>query len=302
MCEYFHFPVEQLKLINAINKKVKSSPENPKLKIEPIELSPTKIFNLVQEGYLIAGTKQRVSTAFIKYMLKQNPKIDTLLYGGTANGFGPVATAYAAYKLGLHSHVFLAGVPSERNTRQINTLMALNSEITICKTYREAREMEYKKSDEPSKGKWKTKENVFILPMGLNDDNGIMIDLLSNQLRKASSDTLLGVSAGENIRIWLVSGSGGIAQSLLKAFPNCKLCIVLTGGGVYIKNVEKWAKTLPNSVKIFNRDPALEQKSDISKYYSSVNNYDDIVWPYVKKYGKNGDFIWNVSCDDYLFL
>lgn len=300
MCEYFHLPIERIELIHKINKKANSLPENPRLSIEPIHLTPAKTFFVVQDGILLAGTKQRVATSFVKYALKQNPKIDTLLYGGTAHGFGPVATAYAANKLGLKSHVFLAGIPSDKNTRQINTLIALNAEITMCNSFREARNMEYAKSDDPEKGKWITKENILVLPMGLNDENGIMTGLLSKQIKKASKHTSL--EDLETPRFWLVSGSGGIAQSLLKAFPKCKLFIVLTGGGMYIRNVEKWAKTLPQQVSIIKRDPQLEKNNDIENYYSSVKNYDDYIWPYVKKYGRSGDYIWNVSSDEYLYM
>ena len=34
-------------------------------------------------------------------------------------------------------------------------------------------------------------------------------------------------------------------------------------------------------------------------YYSSVKNYDDLIWPYIKKYAHNNDFIWNIASDDY---
>ena len=108
-----------------------------------------------------------------------------------------------------------------------------------------------------------------------------------------------------NLRIWLVAGSGGIAMSILKAFPNAKLFLYLTGSGRYRKIVNEWGRKEKN-VTILDNDKVLNEsninKKNRSKYYSSVKNYDDMIWPYVKKYGKDGDFIWNVSSDDYLYL
>ena len=40
-----------------------------------------------------------------------------------------------------------------------------------------------------------------------------------------------------------------------------------------------------------------KESFDYKKYYESVDNYDSLIWPYVKKYGKDGDFIWNVASD-----
>ncbi len=288
--------------INANNEKIKlikkkiirnnaglsDLDDNPKLIIEQITFPNKKIINLVQDGYLIAGTKQRVAVLFMKKILQKNKQIKTLLYSGSSNGFGAVATAYAAYKLGLKSQVFLNGHVS--NTRQINTLLALNAEVNLCPTYGEARDLKYSISD--NKNNLITHYNV---PMGLNDENNIMTDLLSRQITLAARKTIL--KNNENTRIWLVAGSGGIAMSIHKAFPAAKLFLLLTGAGSHKRKVIEWAKKTKNISIIKD----LELKNDVT-YYSSVKNYDDLIVPYVIKYGRNNDFIWNVSSDDYLFL
>lgn len=275
--------------------------DNPKLIIEQITFPNKKIINLVQDGYLIAGTKQRVAVLFMKKILQKNKQIKTLLYSGSSNGFGAVATAYAAYKLGLKSQVFINGHVSNNNghvsnnkfntdTRQINTLLALNAEVNLCPTYGEARDLKYSISD--NKNNLITHYNV---PMGLNDENNIMTDLLSRQITLAARKTIL--KNNENTRIWLVAGSGGIAMSIHKAFPAAKLFLLLTGAGSHKRKVIEWAKKTKNISIIKN----LELKNDVT-YYSSVKNYDDLIVPYVIKYGRSNDFIWNVSSDDYLFL
>jgi hypothetical protein len=300
MCEKITNINANSEKIELIKKKIIRNKDNPKLIIEQIIFPNKKTINLVQDGYLIAGTKQRVAVLFMKKILQKNKQIKTLLYSGTSNGFGAIATAYAAYKLGLKSQVFINGHISNNNghisnnntnnTRQINTLLALNAEVNLCPTYAEARDLKYSISDD--KNNVNTHYNV---PMGLNDENNIMTELLSRQITLAARKTILKNS--EYTRIWLVGGSGGIAMSIHKAFPAAKLFILLTGAGSHKRKVIEWAKKTKNISLI--KDLNLE---NTVTYYSSVKNYDDLIVPYVIKYGRNNDFIWNVSSDDYLFL
>ena len=283
------------KMIKNIKEKI-NMPANPKLKIIPITVN-NKVFNVIQDGVLMTGTKQRVVTYFLEKVLK--PSIDTLVYAGSYNGFGGIATAYGAYKLGLKSKVFLT--PPENkdylmNSRQINTLLALNADIYVCSSYRNARNMEYDFSNiiTEKTNEWKNKRNYYVVPMGLNDDEGIMINILSRQLVGASQDTILKNSSNTNI--WLVAGSGGIAQSLHLAFPNSNIYIYLTGSGKYKEKVIDWAKK-NTKITIVNDMDITDIKNDCDKYYNTVKNYDDQIFPYVKKYGKSGDFIWNVASD-----
>ena len=286
--------------IELIKKKIIRNNDNPKLILEQITFPNKKIINLVQDGYLIAGTKQRVAVLFMKKILHKNKQIETLLYSGSSNGFGAIATAYAAFKLGLKSKVFINGHDTKTNntnsninqidTRQINTLLALNAEVNLCPTYPEARDLKYSVSDNP-----KNVNTHYNVPMGLNDENNIMTELLSRQITLAARKTILKNS--EYTRIWLVGGSGGIAMSIHRAFPAAKLFILLTGAGSHKRKVIEWAKKTKNISLI--KDLHLE---NTVTYYSSVKNYDDLIVPYVIKYGRNNDFIWNVSSDDYLFL
>ena len=296
----------QLK-INEIKDKLKIMEDNPPLHIIELKLPNNNKINLIQDGVLIAGTKQRVSTEFLKSILNNDIKI--LTYTGTYHGFGAIATAYAAYKLGLESHVFLSASTSisyEKsfldkiiNSRQISTLHALGAKVYLCPQYRSSKNLEYDFSTlfTIEKDKWKNKKEYYRVPLGLNDDKKTMIKLLSKQIKKASQNTILKKSS--NLRCWLVSGTAGIAQSINLAFPNSNLFLYLTGGGQYIKKVIAWAKYNKNII-ILNDNINYNINginNDYKKYYESVDNYDSLIWPYVKKYGKDGDFIWNVASD-----
>ena len=283
--------------------------DNPPLHIIQLKLPNNNKINLIQEGVLIAGTKQRAVCDFIKTILDKNKNITKLTYTGTYNGFGAIATAYGAYKLGLESEVFLSEIPTgfnEKssfdkiiNSRQINTLYALNAKIHLCPDYKTSKNLEYDITTliTTKKDEWRNKKEYYNIPLGINDDDKVMINILSKQIIKASKNTIL--ENKKNIRIWLVSGSGGIAQSILLAFPNCVLFIYLTGGGKHIKKVIKWANDNKN-VSILNNNKNYEIfdiENDYKNYYDSVENYDSQIWPYVKKYGKDGDFIWNIAMD-----
>ena len=276
--------------INIIKNKLLKNSENPKLVIIPIKLPHKRTINIIQDGVLIAGTKQRVAKMFFKELLKDDSSIKTVVYTGSSYGFGPVATAYGAYKLGLKSEIFLDGIKDNSiHTRQINTLQALGAKIYLCPSWDETKQFMYNMIH-PN---WKLKKGYYIVPMGLNDGN--MTDLLSKQIIKASKNTIIDII---NPRIWLVAGSGGIAMSLLKAFPNAKLFIYLTGHGKHKQNVINWAKNKHNVTiikPIYFGEEEKKLREDRHLYYDSVEGYDDLIWPYIKKNALDGDFIWNIA-------
>ena len=280
--------------------------DNPPLNIISINLTPPKKINIIQDNILIAGTKQRVSTLFIQKIIGDNNSIKTLVYAGSYNGFGAIATAYSAYKLNLKCIVFLSSIATGSNkeesydkivkSKQIRTLIALNAKIYLCKSYREARELEYKISQYPD---WTMTPGYFIVPMGLNDSDGIMINLLSIQIKKAIKNN--NNFKSKNIRIWLVAGSGGILMSLVKALPNATFFVLLTGGGKYIDMVKQYIaqnkNNKKNNISIINGLDISGVINNSDKYYESVKGYDNQIFPYVKKYAKDGDYIWNVGSD-----
>lgn len=294
MCENITKKYLDVDKIKIIKNKLKNDEENPTLYIKQINYNNIN-FNIIQEGILLVGTKQRVARLFFEELIKKNNKIHTLLYAGSSNGFGALAVAYSAYKLGLKCKVFISGNNKEiYKSRQVSTLQALKATIYLCPTFKEARQMEYEYSYYDKKNDiYKDMNGYYTAPMGLKTDR--MIELLSNQILKASENTIL--QNTKHLRIWLVSGSGGIAMSIHKAFPNAILFILPTGGGRHKNEVIEWISKTPNIHLVKDE---LFNNNDSQQYYSSVNNYDDLIWPYVKKYAKDGDFIWNVASDDFI--
>ena len=286
-------PYSSNKNIDSIKKRMEKTVDNPKWKIEKFES-----FNVIQDSYLIAGTKQRVSTLYVKELLKKNKNINTLCYTGTFNGYGALACAYGAIRNGLKSIVFLSRIgtgmdkPESINTikksRQFKTLIALDSTIYLCDDWKEARQMTYKIA---SNDDWTVKNGFAILPMGLGEP--ITVNLLAKQFKKAIPTNI----KNSLKRLWLVAGSGTIAEALHLTFPKTDLYLYLTGGGKYVKKVREWVKNQKN-VYIVN-DYKLPNHNHKPKnlIYNSIIGYDYSILPYVIEYGKNDgcDFIYNVA-------
>ena len=247
MCENITGKYLDNEKIILIQKKLKKNPDNPKLKIDKITFPDKRNINIIQDGNLLVGTKQRVAVLFIKKIIKNNPSITTLIYTGSSDGFGALAVAYASYKLGLKCNIYLSGNMSDAilKSRQITTLQSLAANIKLCPTWDLAKKLMNKESYDQSTPIWKPFPGYYIAPMGLNDNEGVMTNLLSKQIIKASKNLL-----SSNIRIWVVAGSGGISNAIVKAFPNAKLFIYLRGSG-RTKQIIEWASHNPN-VTILN--------------------------------------------------
>jgi len=316
-------------LLNMFKKILKKSSINPKFMINEINVNNKKI-NIVQENYLIAGTKGRVAQLLLKHIFKKNPDIKTLTYCGSFNGFGALATAYCAHKEGLNCEVFLSKMATNSkqreinknglyNSRQIITLVGLNAKIHMCPDFRTARKLQYSMTTREVKNKpheWELIDDYYNIDMGLLDKEGVMPELLSKQLKKASKNTILedlskkdkdkgdkdktkNINNRNKPTFWLVAGTSGIAQSLVKAFPRSNIKILLVGGGKYLDESMKWLKSQKNVVILSNELNKEELRTNRAKYYKSTSGYDDRIWPYVKEYSKDGDFVWNVGADEF---
>lgn len=318
-CEIIHKKDINIEYLNFFNKYLNlyGNNINPKLYISPINISNEKIINVVQESILISGSKTRVAYLLLKRILEKNPEIKTFTYCGTYNGFGAVATAYASYLLNKNCEVFLSRVPMSSkyvsktneeilNCRQIISLIGLNAKVHLCNDYRSARDLQYSLSTKEIPGKkdeWELINGYYNVDLGLLDKKGIMVNILSNQIKKASKKTIL--ENYKNPSFWLVAGTAGIARSIKKAFPDATLYLLFVGK--YEPDTILWTRQTKGII-VLNGNPDYPINTDISNediksnrelYYNSTSGYDDRIWKYVKKFAKNGDFIWNVAADNF---
>lgn len=283
--------LEYLKNDKILNEIQTVKTFNPDPVIQKILINDKKI-NVIQDAYLVAGTKTRVCVDYVLEILK-NKNIDTITYCGTYNGFGAVACALSAFVLKIKCKIFISKIGTGFNdesdmenilkSRQIKTLRTLGVEIYLCDNYRTCRNLQYDFSDDILKEMYQTKKNYFNVPMGFNDT--IMIKILSQKMKDLKLSFIK--------RLFLVAGSGGILESLYNSNPNIEYYVYLTGGGKYILKVMDFIKHKKN---IHLMDEKLEDIQNT--YYESVKNYDDKIIKYLYKYGKDGDYVWNVGSDN----
>lgn len=292
---------------NKPNKKIlaklEENNDNPPLNIININVD-SKHINIIQDSTLITGTKQRAVIDYLKKTL--NNKVKHLVYASGYNGYGSVNTGYGAYKLNKTAWVFLNSVNINNKeeikkilkTKQLQTLMSVNAKIFLCDSYKTGMTLKYEISTIPFNENWKKRENFEIPDMGFHDTKTKMfVSIMKNKMKLASINTIINDILP--LRIWMVAGSGGICEAVHLAFPHAKIFVFLTGYAKFYYHVIKWAKKIKNIVILNdNKDYVLiDENNDYEQYYKSVKGYDSMIFPYVKQYALNNDFIWNVASD-----
>ena len=74
-------------ILAKIRKIADSQENNPDIIIDKVTINNKEI-NVIQEGYLLTGAKQRAATIIMKNEIKINPKITTVMYVAMYNGTG----------------------------------------------------------------------------------------------------------------------------------------------------------------------------------------------------------------------
>ena len=275
--------------IDKIRKIADNAKINPDIIIDKVIINNKEI-NIIQEGYLLTGAKQRAATIILTNELLYNPKIKITLYVAMYNGFGALALAFAAYKLKIKCIVCICylsdiNLVSYKKSKQYLTLCALNAQVLLYKNWFDASDAGYKIYN-----KHKKYHTCFYPVMGFTSI--INVQILAKQFMLANKGAIK-----NNATIWLVSGSGGLAQALSIAFPQAHIGIFMTGGNKYKDNVREWARHKTNVKLIENLDFLPDVHNDV---YDTVYNYDDYIYKYVYYFAVSGDYIFNTASDTFL--
>ena len=139
------------------------------------------------------------------------------------NGFGAIASAYGAYKLGLKSEVFLGEVAlgfhkqssfnKIINSRQINTLHALGSKIHLCPDYSTAKNLEYGITTliTIEKDVFEHKKEYYKSALCMHDEDNVMVNLLSKKIAAKTNKPI-----NINFKLALIRYLSSIAPSKKK--------------------------------------------------------------------------------------
>ena len=288
-------------------------------------------FSVFNDCPLIGGTKQRALVPFISRLVENK-----IVYAGPSIGFAQIALAKAlsilynndstkpkkqlilyfnGSNLNIKKHfditkkiveiydnivinIFCSVNDVSKFNRMLMNNLKSNERFRIIPEEKKLKEIQ----------KYVTRQhgdsNSYVVPFGLRFPG--FVNLLSKQIIKALPNF---DRNREDIRIWLVAGSGAILNSLYKVFPNAEFVIVEVGHTIFddvmeLKRTTKfiYSKIIKHKKKgnLFNEDA----KDIWDMPYYSVNNYDAKVWPVFKiKYqelqsskGEKENFIWNVAC------
>lgn len=232
-----------------------------------------KTFTLIQDTWLPAGTKQRGISFFRKVKSQGYNEIVTY---GTVYGYGQVATAWCCREVGLLCTIFLTETyPRTKMTREAINLGASVIDIGPDNGYPTNAVLAMKARKYAEK-----EEDRRMVELGLDDPD--FIQSLAE-----------GISEGKgNInpkRLWVAGGSGVLSRALSKAFPETELCIVQVGRKIYPDVLEGIKHKLYVSPEPFRRN------AEVIPPYTSLRHYDAKIWRFVRKYGEDGDYIWNVK-------
>jgi hypothetical protein len=244
---------------------------NPDIIIRDIEYDNKK-FNIIRDDYLIGGTKQRGMVPLLETVNK-----NIFIYAGPIYGYAQIALAYSAYLTHKNSVVIV----EERKklfplTNYAKSFGALIKEVPQP-AYLEKILLYSKKYYEQDK------TSRFLINFG--GDYNVFINFMKDNIKKAWGEK------EHPKRLWLVSGSAILLKVLYSIFPKTFFNVIQVGKTIWEDQLNTTRTKLYISTEKF-ANIAKEQPP-----YPTVSTYDAKLWKFVKKYGENEDYIWNVGKD-----
>lgn len=240
------------------------NPFNPKVVIKQYDM-----FNVIREDVLPGGTKQRGLFWYAQDIVKAG--FNEIAYAGPAQGVAQAAMGVISKYFKIPAHMFYSGKPGvlSNRARGLGVIMhEINGGLADCKH----------KAIEWSN----MKKNRFLIPFGLDD--GTFKEYLVIALRRATKHLNM-----DQKHVWLVGGSGVLISVLYHVFPKAYFHLIQVGKTIWGSSIDE-ART-----QVFVHPDTFNTSAREMPEYPSISNYDAKVWYYAKKYGKPGDYIWNVA-------
>jgi hypothetical protein len=230
-------------------------------------------FNVINDAKLLAGTKQRGLVPLLRDMPQKE-----FIYVGPYTGFAQVALALAAKVNGKIATLFTQKHrPMSYQTKLALELGAQVYEFTppysSLHAMRERAEEYIHSSADP--------QSVYMFPLGFNDE-GFKTNLLKS-LREVSP-----LDADFAGTVWVAGGSALLANILYELFPKARINVVQIG-----KDIDWHIK--PERSTLYIAPERFYEPATVRSPYTSVPEYDEKVWRFVKEHGAPGDYIWNVA-------
>jgi len=260
---------------------------NPPLIINSYKLNEEIRVNVIDDGKLLGGTKQRALVKFIQYY----DNYEEFVYAGPSTGFAQIALTMACIKMNKKVTLFIQNtldyIPNlsfwcQKMGAKVNIYYdQLNKIEEMAKQYVES-----------------IPDKAFLIPFGL--ESSVYTNLLFEELSKVILPEI------NPKRLWLVVGSGTLLRVLARIWTKTEFLPVQVGKKIWEDQYEPevWIRMGGKERIDILKAP---QKFFENVYgrnlppYDSVANYDAKVWQHVIKYAEDGDYIWNVASDVNIF-
>jgi hypothetical protein len=247
---------------------------NQSFQIEEIK-HEDRVFNLIQESHIPGGTKTRG----LSMLIPQYSQYTEFVYAGPATGYAQIALSYCASHFGKKAVIYLSGAYH-------------NNPLMDCAVKYGGKLIRNNRTLEDAQNAAKTycnrnKKNRFLLPFGLGSEE--FINILVDQFRMANPPEISPTKT-----LWLAVGSGTILHALLRIYPNIRFGCCIVGKKIWEDQFspEEWSRI---TTYLMVDEIPFWKETDDPPPYDSLLNYDAKVWKLVKRYGKTGDYIFNVA-------
>lgn len=241
---------------------------NPPVIVEPYQLDTTRVVNVIRDDLLPGTTKQRGALPY----LASYPDYDEFVYAGHESGHGHLCIAFVAHTLGKRATLFLSSVgTSTAAVNRMNKSREYGARVYLIPDKLSVVTEEARKYCDRTKG-------ALLVPLGM--DNAEYQAHMVRALNAAIPPDLAPA------RMWIVAGSGRVLRSLEELFPDTEFLSVRVGRE--LRNGEE--ATYVSKYKL-----SQEVKDEDLPPYPASKTYDAKLWPFVRQYAQDGDYIWNVA-------
>eukprot|EP01124_Arcella_intermedia_P007717 TRINITY_DN14779_c0_g1_i1.p1 TRINITY_DN14779_c0_g1~~TRINITY_DN14779_c0_g1_i1.p1 ORF type:complete len:735 (+),score=182.46 TRINITY_DN14779_c0_g1_i1:21-2225(+) len=258
---------------------------NPAFQIRDVN-GDGHVYKLIDDSFLVGGTKQRAAAAFLKILAPKETK--EVAIATMAQGYAQLALTVACNRLGMQSHIFMPRSFDNITKKVIIEPLTVEAQrLGAVIHFIDGPNGNWARMDEVKRAAsdWSVAEKGRLLaPFGLDDR--LYIDVLAEAIKMQFPMDL------NPKHIWCVAGSCAILRSLYKAFPNAHLHAVKVG-----KEIDWLVEKKRTDVYDATRYENFTKEAEIKPPYDSVLRYDAKLWRFALKYGKTGDFLWNVGKD-----
>lgn len=236
---------------------------------------------VVRDDLLQGGTKQRGLVPLLAGLPEKE-----FVMPAANDGMGQVALAVAAGMLGKTGTVFIAQRAKESKATQLARALGGNVK-TVHPGYMTVRKR--RAQDYTAKRNSANPGSTRLFALGV-DDPAFEAALL-DELRAA-------VPRGfrKPQRLWVAVGSGLLMRVLGKLWPEAQLLGVQVGMRQPLTQI--LGPERAKRARLFTEDTLKFEKAtrDVPPWPSMLS-YDAKLWKFIKRYGKEGDLVWNVGVD-----